>query len=76
MFEMSTVEPVLTAIAELTDAAIGNAPTLAAIAIVTAPVGAATLVLTWHGLRGTSPGPAAGQLLKLVELVLFRRRPR
>ena len=40
-----------------------------------APVLAAALVLTWHGLRGTDPGPAARHLLALVELVLLRRKP-
>jgi hypothetical protein len=42
--------------------------------IIGAPVLGATTVLTWHGLRGSTPGPAASQLLKLVELVTFRRR--
>lgn len=40
------------------------------------PVLAATLVLLWHGLRGTDPGPAGPLLLKLVQLVLPGRRRR
>ncbi len=40
------------------------------------PVAAATVVFTWHGLRGTHPGPAAELLLKLVELLLPGRRRR
>jgi hypothetical protein len=44
--------------------------------ILVAPIAALTVVLTWHGLRGTNPGPAGALFLKLVELVLFRRRPR
>jgi hypothetical protein len=49
-------------------------PAIAVLLILAGPVAAATVVLSWHGLRGTNPGPAAAQLLKLVELVLFRRR--
>jgi hypothetical protein len=37
------------------------------------PIVATTAVLTWHGLRGTRPGPAGRLLLQLVELVLPRR---
>jgi hypothetical protein len=33
---------------------------------------AACSVLTWHGLRGTNPGPAGALLLRLVELFLRR----
>jgi hypothetical protein len=76
MPDISTTAPVLTAIASLTGAAVGTAPTLVVILIVLAPVAAATLVLTWHGLRGTNPGPAASMLLTLVELVLLWRRRR
>jgi hypothetical protein len=53
-------------------AAPGAGPALMVVIVVLAPVAAATLVLTWHGLRGTNPGPAATLLLKLVELVLRR----
>lgn len=40
------------------------------------PTMAATVVLTWHGLRGSNPGPAGNLLLKLVELTLRRGRRR
>lgn len=43
------------------------------------PVACTAAVLTWHGLRGTDPGPAAGYLLTLVAMVLplgGRRRGR
>jgi hypothetical protein len=33
---------------------------------------AACSVLTWHGLRGTNPGPAGALLIRLVELFLRR----
>jgi len=48
----------------------------AVLVVVLTPVLGATIVLTWHGLRGTRPGPAAGHLLKLVELVTFPGRRR
>ena len=35
-----------------------------------APVAAACLVLTWHGLRGTDPGPAGPLLLQLTRTIL------
>ena len=47
---------------------------LAVLVIWGCPVLATATVLTWHGLRGTDPGPAARQLLKLVELVIPRGR--
>ena len=68
-------DTILTTIGELA-AGLGTGPAIAVLLIRTAPVIAATVVLTWHGLRGTNPGPAAAQLLKLVELVLPRRRTR
>ena len=46
------------------------------VTVVAVPVIATTLVLASHAVRGTDPGPAAGQLLKLVQLVLPRRRTR
>jgi hypothetical protein len=51
-------------------------PAIVAVAFLLSPVAAATLVLTWHGLRGSDPGPAGNQLLKLVELILLRGRRR
>jgi hypothetical protein len=36
------------------------------------PIVAACIVLTWHGIRGSDPGPAAGQLLQLTRLILRR----
>jgi hypothetical protein len=65
----------LTAIGDLV-AILGPGPAIAVLLVLGAPVVALTVVLTWHGLRGTNPGPAPALLLKLVELVLFRRRPR
>lgn len=70
-----TLTPVPSVIGDLA-AAVGAGPAIIVIVVVLAPVAALTVVLTWHGLRGTHPGPAAALLLKLVELVLFRRRPR
>lgn len=52
---------------------LGLSSTLALTAMLIFPVMAATVVLTWHGLRGTDPGPAATQLLALVEVALRRR---
>jgi hypothetical protein len=66
---------VATVVSDLASA-LGPGPAIAVLAIIGLPVIAATLVLTWHGLRGTSPGPAATHLLKLVELLLSRRRNR
>jgi len=54
-------------------AALGAGPALMLGLILLLPVAAATVVLTWHGMRGTNPGQAAAMLLKLVELVLPRR---
>jgi hypothetical protein len=51
-------------------------PATAVVLVLLCPVVATTIVLSWHGLGGTNPGPAATQLLKLVELVLPRRLPR
>jgi len=42
--------------------------------VLLAPIVAATIVLTWHGLRGTKPGPAGQLLLDLIKIIL--RRPR
>jgi hypothetical protein len=56
--------------------ALGTGPAIALGLILLLPVAAATVVLTFHGLRGTNPGPAAALLLKLVELVLPHRRAR
>jgi hypothetical protein len=75
MFDNSALVPILTAIDGL-GAAVGSGPALTGIAIMLAPVASAALVLTWHGLRGTNPGPAASLLLKLIELLLPRRRRR
>jgi hypothetical protein len=53
---------------------LGSGTAIAVTGVLVLPVAAATVVLTWHGMRGTNPGPAATQLLKLVELVVPRRR--
>jgi hypothetical protein len=45
---------------------------LLAAGVVAFPVAGATVVLTYHGWRGTNPGPAALLLLQLVQLVLIR----
>jgi hypothetical protein len=45
---------------------------LAAVATIVAlllPVLAATVVLAWHTLKGTDPGPAADHLLTLVRIL-------
>ena len=60
---------------ELAALASGSVPIVTVLGLLT-PVLAAALVLTWHGLRGTDPGPAAQHLLGLVELVLLRRKRR
>jgi hypothetical protein len=46
--------------------------TIIVLLVLGVPVVAATVVLTWHGLRGSNPGPAAAMLLKLVHLILAR----
>ena len=74
MFD-TTLAPVLTVIGGLA-ATVGTGPAITVAAVMLAPVAAATVVLTWHGLRGPNPGPAATLLLTLVALVLFRRPPR
>jgi hypothetical protein len=38
------------------------------------PVLAATVVLAWHALRATDPGPAARDLLTLVRILWTRTR--
>lgn len=40
------------------------------LALCSAPVVAACIVLTWHGLRGTDPGPAGTLLLQLTRTIL------
>lgn len=56
-------------------ATIGYLPPLALV-MLTAPILAASIVLTWHGLRGSDPGPAAPLLLYLARLILrLGRRP-
>jgi hypothetical protein len=58
-------------------AAVGSGPATVSLILLiclATPVLAATVVLTWHGLRGTQPGPAAGQLLLLIEILTRRRR--
>jgi len=54
-------------------AVLGSGPLTAVLLVLLTPVVAAAIVLTWHGFRGTDPGPAATHLLRLVELVLSRR---
>jgi hypothetical protein len=76
MLDLSNQAPTGPKIAGLLAAAEAAGSALLAVVIMLAPIAAATIVLTWHGLRGTNPGPAAGLLLKLVEMVLPRRRRR
>jgi hypothetical protein len=71
---MTVLEPLVEPLTAIGDAT-GSATVLGTMAIaLLTPIGAATLVLTWHGLRGTDPGPAARMLLRLVELLVRRRR--
>lgn len=49
---------------------------LALCVVVAIPVAATTLAIAYHALRGSDPGPAADDLLRLVELVLLRKPPR
>jgi hypothetical protein len=55
-----------------------SGPAICVTLLVLLPVASTAVVLTWHGLRGTDPGPAAEYLLRLVALVLPapRRRSR
>lgn len=39
------------------------------------PVLVSALVLGWHALRGSAPGPAGQQLLSLVHMLWSRGRP-
>jgi hypothetical protein len=57
--------------------ALGYLPALAlALALAAMPVLAASIILTWHGVRGSDPGPAAQLLLQLTRLILrLGRRP-
>jgi hypothetical protein len=55
--------------------ALGYLPALA-LALAAMPVLAASIILTWHGVRGSDPGPAAQLLLQLTRLILrLGRRP-
>jgi len=40
----------------------------------TLPVVAATVVYTWHGLRGSDPGPSGQLLLDLVRVITRRSK--
>jgi len=55
-------------------ASLGSGPAtaivLALVGLLLLPVTCAAAVLTWHGMRGTDPGPAAVHLLTLVAMVL------
>jgi hypothetical protein len=53
---------------------IGPTAAVVLLAVLLAPIVAATIVLTWHGLRGTKPGPAGQLLLDLIKIIF--RRPR
>ena len=65
---MNTVEGVALAVAEH-----GLVPALIVLAVLRGPVVVATLVFTWHSLRGTSVGPGGEKLLALARLTSRRR---
>ena len=49
-------------------------PILIGVLAMAVPVVATTIVLAWHALCRTDPGPAAQMLLDLVKLVLYSHR--